>query len=230
MEKDTTLIPNLNCSLAKHGCVEGDFTGESGLAKGGPQLAKCNQDRSRLRFVNDENARGRDINVAFRGFKIINLLLVQRIWYDSPPHFQYHRNFVGKTANELFQENHVSLRESAEKALKDMNNGLMLVATLIGTVNYATLFNIPGGYVDDNNSASFGRPKFFSTKKEDQLLSFLWYTEVALFSALIALTAMLLIQLSRFTNDDFFMILPVRYLGFSDCLICLRHLHNCSLC
>ncbi|XP_052176283.1 uncharacterized protein LOC127790705 isoform X2 [Diospyros lotus] len=137
----------------------------------------------------------------------------KRIWYDSPPNFQYHRNIDGKTAFELFQENHVSLREKAEKTLKDMNNGLMLVATLIGAVNYATLFTIPGGFVDDKNSASFGRPKFFSTKKEDQVLSFLWYTGVALFSALIALTAMLLIQLSRFTNNDFFMILPVRYLG-----------------
>ncbi|XP_052176284.1 uncharacterized protein LOC127790706 [Diospyros lotus] len=137
----------------------------------------------------------------------------KRIWYDSPPNFQYHRNIDGKTAIELFQKNHVSLRENAEKTLKDMNNGLMLVATLIGAVNYATLFTIPGGFVDDNNSASFGRPKFFSTKKEDQVLSFLWYTGVALFSALIALTVMLLIQLSRFTNNDFFMILPVRYLG-----------------
>ncbi|XP_052176636.1 uncharacterized protein LOC127790942 [Diospyros lotus] len=137
----------------------------------------------------------------------------KRIWYDSPPHFQYHRNFVGKTASELFQENHVSLRENAEKALKDMNSGLMLVSTLIGTVNYATLFTIPGGFVDDNNSASFGRPKFFSTKKEDKVLLFLWFTGVALFSSLIALTSMLLIQLSRFTNDDFFMTLPVRYLS-----------------
>ena len=149
--------------------------------------------------------------------KTIELLTIfflwQRIWYDSPPNFQYHRNIDGKTAFELFQENHVSLRENAEKALKDMNNGLMLVATLIGTVNYATLFTIPGGFVDDNNSASFGRPKFFSTKKEDKVLSFLWYTGVALFSSLIALTNMLLIQLSRFTNNDFFMILPVRYLG-----------------
>ncbi|XP_052175450.1 uncharacterized protein LOC127790190 [Diospyros lotus] len=143
----------------------------------------------------------------------MNQMAWDRIWYDSPPHFQYHRNFVGKTASELFQGNHVSLREKAEKALKDMNSELMLAVALLGTVNYATLFTVPGGFDDDNNSGSFGRPKFFSTKKEDQLLSFLWYTEATLFSTLIALTTMLLIQLSRFTNDDFFMILPVRYLG-----------------
>ncbi|XP_052176276.1 uncharacterized protein LOC127790701 isoform X1 [Diospyros lotus] len=137
----------------------------------------------------------------------------KRIWYDSSCHFQYHRNLDGKTARELFQENHVTLRENAEKALKDMNNGLMLVSTLIGTVNYATLFSIPGGYVDDNESKSFGRPKFFSTKKEDQLLVFLWYTGVALFSSVIALASMLVIQLSRFTDDDFFMTLPLKYVG-----------------
>ncbi|XP_052174611.1 uncharacterized protein LOC127789698 isoform X2 [Diospyros lotus] len=137
----------------------------------------------------------------------------KRIWYDSCCHFQYHRNLDGKTAREIFQEKHVTLRENAEKALKDMNNGLMLVSTLIGTVNYATLFSIPGGYVDDNESKSFGRPKFFSTKKEDQLLVFLWYTGVALFSSVIALASMLVIQLSRFTDDDFFMTLPLKYVG-----------------
>ncbi|XP_052174758.1 uncharacterized protein LOC127789799 isoform X1 [Diospyros lotus] len=138
----------------------------------------------------------------------------KRVWYDSSCHFQYHRNLEGKTPGELFQENHVILREKAEKALKDMNTGLMLVSTLIGTVNYATLFTIPGGYNDDTKDGkSFGRPKFFSTRKEDQLLSFLWYAGVSLFCSGIALATMLLIQLSRFTNDDFYMTLPLRYVG-----------------
>jgi len=50
-----------------------------------------------------------------------------------------------------------------------MNAALMLVAIIIGTVNYATLFTIPRGYVENDNSASFRRPKFFGTKKEKKI-------------------------------------------------------------
>ncbi|XP_052176361.1 protein ACCELERATED CELL DEATH 6-like [Diospyros lotus] len=139
----------------------------------------------------------------------------KRICYDAPSHFLYHRNTDGKTASEIFEENHSRLREEAEKTVKDMNNALMLVATLVGTVNYATLFTIPGGFVEDPNSENFGRPSLFSSREGlgSDLRWFLGFTGVAIFSSLFSLATMLLIQLSRFSNLDFYLSLPYRFLG-----------------
>ncbi|XP_028055328.1 uncharacterized protein LOC114259515 isoform X2 [Camellia sinensis] len=47
--------------------------------------------------------------------------------------------------------------DKAEKAVKDINSCLMLVSTLIGTVNYAALFTIPGGFDQGK-----GLPIFFT--------------------------------------------------------------------
>ncbi|KAL7234713.1 hypothetical protein ACSBR1_018211 [Camellia fascicularis] len=58
-------------------------------------------------------------------------------------HFLDHENNDGKTARDILKENHPNLKEQSEKALKDMNNSLMVVSVLIGTVNYTALFTIP---------------------------------------------------------------------------------------
>ncbi|XP_052174629.1 uncharacterized protein LOC127789715 [Diospyros lotus] len=139
----------------------------------------------------------------------------KRICYDAPPHFLYHRNADGKTAREMFEESHSGLREKAEKTIKDMNNALMLVAALVGTVNYATIFTIPGGFVDDPNSKNFGRPSLFSTRDGCgcDLRWFLGFTGLALFSSLFSLATMVLIQLSRFCSDDFYLSLPFKFLA-----------------
>ncbi|KAL7194630.1 hypothetical protein ACSBR1_034958 [Camellia fascicularis] len=80
----------------------------------------------------------------------------KRIWFDSPPHFLYLENSNGITAKELFEENH-KLRDKAEEAFKHMNNSLMLVTTLIGTINYTALFTLPGGYDQENTSKTYGQ-------------------------------------------------------------------------
>ncbi|KAL7169251.1 hypothetical protein ACSBR2_034319 [Camellia fascicularis] len=105
-----------------------------------------------------------------------------RVWYDSPPHFLYHENSNGMTAKELFDINHVDLRDKAEKAFKDMNNGLMLVTALIGIVNYAALFTLPGGYDQDNQSKTYGKPVFLIRKDtQDDTVKFLWYIYCPIF-------------------------------------------------
>ncbi|XP_057487079.1 uncharacterized protein LOC130773145 isoform X2 [Actinidia eriantha] len=138
---------------------------------------------------------------------------LKRVWYDSPPHFQYIRNSDGKTASEIFEENHSDLRENAEKALKDMNSSLMLTSALIGTVNYAAVFTIPGGIDQDRKSPYFSQPILYHSHNEKDLLLFLWYTGVGLFSSLLALVAMIGIQLSRFCSNDFYMALPFRFVA-----------------
>ncbi|CAL5351771.1 unnamed protein product [Camellia sinensis] len=97
------------------------------------------------------------------------------VWYDSPPHFLYLENSNGMTAKELFEINHIELRDKAEKAFKDMNNGLMLVTALIGIVNYAALFTLPGGYDQDNQSKTYGEPILLIREDtEDDTSKFLW--------------------------------------------------------
>ncbi|CAL5420654.1 unnamed protein product [Camellia sinensis] len=145
----------------------------------------------------------------------------KRVWYDSPPHFLYHENSNGMTAKELFEINHIDLRGKAEKAFKDMNNGLMLVTALIGTVNYAALFTIPGGYDQDNQSKTYGEPVLLIRKDtQDDTVKFLWYISIALFSSLFALVAMLSIQLSRFRSNDFYIALPFKYIVAVTALAC----------
>ncbi|CAL5406520.1 unnamed protein product [Camellia sinensis] len=70
----------------------------------------------------------------------------ERVQNDSHPHLIYHRNIEGKTPKEIFEEQHKDMIDKAEKAVKDINSCVMLVSTLIGTVNYAALFTIPGGF------------------------------------------------------------------------------------
>ncbi|XP_028078883.1 uncharacterized protein LOC114280709 [Camellia sinensis] len=65
---------------------------------------------------------------------------------DSYPHLIYHRNIDGKTTNQVFEEEHGDAMKEAKKAIKDINSCLMLVFTITGTVNYAALFTIPGGF------------------------------------------------------------------------------------
>ncbi|CAL5419679.1 unnamed protein product [Camellia sinensis] len=145
----------------------------------------------------------------------------KRVWYDSPSHFLYHENSNGMTAKELFEINHIDLRDKAEKAFKDMNNGLMLVTALIGTVNYAALFTLPGGYDQDNQSKTYGEPVLLIREDtEDDTVKFLWYISIALFSSLFALVAMLSIQLSRFRSNDFYIALPFRYIVAVMALAC----------
>ncbi|KAL7194624.1 hypothetical protein ACSBR1_034952 [Camellia fascicularis] len=117
------------------------------------------------------------------------------------------------TAKELFEINHIDLRDKAEKAFKDINNDLMLVTALIGIVNYAALFTLPEGYDQDNQSKTYGEPVFLIRKDtQDDTVKFLWYISIALFSSLFALVAMLSIQVSRFCSNDFYIALPFKYI------------------
>ncbi|GMP97806.1 hypothetical protein CsSME_00045922 [Camellia sinensis var. sinensis] len=130
-----------------------------------------------------------------------------RVWYEHKflEHFLDHENINGKTARDLFEENHSNLREQSEKALKDMNNSLMVVSVLIGTVNYTALFTIPGAF-----NGRTGLPVLKYTNGHE-LNVFNFYVTLTLICSLFALIMMLSIQLSRFRSSDFYMALPMRF-------------------
>ncbi|KAG5550158.1 hypothetical protein RHGRI_015196 [Rhododendron griersonianum] len=134
------------------------------------------------------------------------------VYYDSPPHLPWYPNSDGKTATELFEDTHSGLRKDAEEALKSMNGSLLLVSALIGTVNYAAVFTLPGGFDSNRDSRDPGRPALCGTGKERDLLLFLWFTGVALYAAFLSLVEMVVIQLSKFASSDFFTALPFRYI------------------
>ncbi|KAK2993985.1 hypothetical protein RJ640_001413 [Escallonia rubra] len=138
-----------------------------------------------------------------------DVLWFERVRRDSNPHILRHRNSNGKTAGELYEEHHSTLRETAEKAAKDINQGLMIISTLLATVNFAVLFTLPGGFNQDD-----GHPVLLDNSKR-ALRLFLFYIGASLFAALFALATLLSIQLSQFHVDDFYFALPIKWLGAS---------------
>ncbi|KAI8006654.1 hypothetical protein LOK49_LG07G02205 [Camellia lanceoleosa] len=133
----------------------------------------------------------------------------KRVQNDSHPHLIYHRNIEGKTPKELFEEEHKDMINKAEKVVKDINSCLMLVSTLIGTVNYAALFTVPGGFDQDK-----GLPIFFTKAKNgrEDLRLFMVYVGGSLVASLLGLGTQLSIQVSRFNSNDFYISLPLKFL------------------
>ncbi|KAI8009428.1 hypothetical protein LOK49_LG06G01529 [Camellia lanceoleosa] len=86
-----------------------------------------------------------------------------------------------------------------------MNNSLMVVSVLIGTVNYTALFTIPGAF-----DGKTGLPVLRHTN-EHELNIFNSYVTMTLICSLFALIMMLSVQLSRFRSNDFYVALPLRF-------------------
>ena len=61
----------------------------------------------------------------------------------------------GKTAQDIFTEQHKDLLENSEKWMKDTSNSSMVVTALIATIMFAAAYTVPGG----NNES--GIPIFF---------------------------------------------------------------------
>ena len=64
-------------------------------------------------------------------------------------------NMDGKTAQDIFTEQHKDLLENSEKWMKDTSNSCMVVTALIATTMFAAAYTVPGG----NNES--GIPIFF---------------------------------------------------------------------
>ncbi|CAK9169123.1 unnamed protein product [Ilex paraguariensis] len=133
-----------------------------------------------------------------------NILHIASVKRDSYPHLHHLRNMDGKTAEELFEENHSSLRDEAEKAAKHVSANLIIAATLICTIIFAALFTVPGGF-----NQNTGDPMLlFDHRQEMQF--FMAYIGLALFFAFLSLTTLLLTQVSRFNTNDFHIAFPVK--------------------
>ncbi|KAK2975372.1 hypothetical protein RJ640_012383 [Escallonia rubra] len=129
-----------------------------------------------------------------------------RVKRDCSPHLFHLQNVEGKTAEELFKTNHSKLREKAATTIKENNETLMVISTLIVTISFAALFSIPGGF-DQND----GSPLFLKMEKQDLQL-FITYVGGILFSSLLSLGCLLAIQWSPFHLESFLFVLPALHL------------------
>ncbi|CAL5361161.1 unnamed protein product [Camellia sinensis] len=131
---------------------------------------------------------------------VVNQMSWDVLWFKNTTHI----HFDGKAAEELFEENHAALREEAEKAAKHVSDNLIIVAILIGTINFAALFTLPGGF--DQNT---GIPMLLKSNRQE-IQFFMVYIGLALFFAFLSLATLMLIQLSRFDTNDFHIAIPLK--------------------
>ncbi|XP_058220995.1 uncharacterized protein LOC131331149 [Rhododendron vialii] len=82
----------------------------------------------------------------------------KHVSYESPPHLWCLQNSGGETATEAFVREHSEIREKAENAVKDMNNGLMLIVALIGTARQLRRNFYPAGRLPPKRRRSSLRP------------------------------------------------------------------------
>ena len=120
---------------------------------------------------------------------------------DHPLHKEV-KNQDGKTAWQLFREEHKALLEEGEKWMKDTSNSCMIVATLIATVVFAAAITVPGG-----NNQDKGIPIFLS---DNTFLVFAVSDALGLFSSLASLLMFLSILTARYAEEDFLKELPQR--------------------
>ncbi|RHN66909.1 putative ankyrin repeat-containing domain, PGG domain-containing protein [Medicago truncatula] len=85
---------------------------------------------------------------------------LQEVEKLNHPFHKVVKNKNGKTAREVFIEEHKPMVEEGNNWIRDRSNGCMLVATLIATITFAAAITVPGG-----NNQEKGIPIFLLHKK-----------------------------------------------------------------
>jgi hypothetical protein len=120
---------------------------------------------------------------------------------DDPLHKEV-KNKDGKTASQLFMEDHKKLIGEAKSWIKDRSESCMLVATLIATITFAAAITVPGGNNQDKGTPIFLRNHKFSV--------FIWSNAVAFFSSMTSLLVFIANMKGYYTEEEFVMVLPKR--------------------
>lgn len=112
------------------------------------------------------------------------------------------KNQEGKTAWQVFREEHKALLEEGKNWMKDTSNSCMLVAALIATIAFAAAITVPGG-----NNQDKGVPIFLP---DNTFMVFVVSDALALFSSMASLLMFLAILNARYAEEDFLKALPQR--------------------
>ncbi|KAL4270873.1 hypothetical protein AHAS_AhasUnG0046600 [Arachis hypogaea] len=145
-------------------------------------------------------------------------MCLELVWFKEvkkimPPSFINSENSDGKTASELFSEEHKELRKDAESWMKSTAENCMLIATVIATGVFAAAITVPGG-VDDKG----GKPNYLG--KTSWFLVFVISDATAFISSAASILIFLSILLSRFTENDFYKSLPLKLMCGLVALFC----------
>ncbi|KAI3955757.1 hypothetical protein MKW98_006117, partial [Papaver atlanticum] len=137
-----------------------------------------------------------------------------------PEKYRLFRNKAGKTAQQLFTEEHKALVVEAEKWLKGTSESCMLVTTLIATVTFAAAITVPGGNTSaDSTSGNNGTPRVPAPSPSSiggtpiflHKDAFMVFAIADGFSLLFSITSVLIflsILTSRYAEVDFLVSLP----------------------
>ncbi|XP_009621919.1 uncharacterized protein LOC107789043 [Nicotiana tabacum] len=145
-----------------------------------------------------------------RGYKTLvlmawGILWFKRVKYCVHPRLWTVENNEDTTATELFEIKHSEVCKEAEKSIRELAGSILILATLLCTVNFAAVFTVPGGF--DQNS---GIPILLKTQHSD-LWMLMVFLGVALYVSVFTVGTLLSILLSKFDSDDFYIALPVKY-------------------
>jgi K+-sensing histidine kinase KdpD len=119
---------------------------------------------------------------------------------DDPLHEEV-KNKDGKTAWEVFKEEHKTLIREGNNWIKDRSNTGMLVATLIATITFAAAITVPGGINQDK-----GIPIFLTDIK---FRVFILSDTIAFFCSMSSLLLFLAAINGRYTEEDYAMRMSV---------------------
>ncbi|XP_030967475.1 ankyrin repeat-containing protein ITN1-like isoform X1 [Quercus lobata] len=109
---------------------------------------------------------------------------------------------------ELFTITHENLMREGEKWAQETARSFTVVGTLIATIMFAAAFTVPGG-----NNQFTGIPIFLTQKQSNQSSKF-WVFAVAdaisLLTSSTSVLVFLVILTSRFAEEDFLVLLPIK--------------------
>ena len=133
--------------------------------------------------------------------------LSQRVRKIVPSHYVMHRNNAGKTADELFKEQHAGLLKRAERWIKETSQSCSAIAILVATVVFTAALTVPGGN-DQKGHPIFLHSPFF--------LFFIIMDVISLASSLTYVVMFLTILTSPFKQENFLESLPRKLMiGFT---------------
>ncbi|XP_013651756.1 uncharacterized protein LOC106356567 [Brassica napus] len=115
-------------------------------------------------------------------------------------------NAVKETPSQTFTTQHETLRQEAEKWMKDTAQSCSLVAALIVTVTFAAVFTVPGGTDDEAR----GKPFHL---KDAQFVTFIVSDMISCFASCTSVLIFLRILTSRYSFDDFLVALPTKMIA-----------------
>lgn len=154
----------------------------------------------------------RNFVVSSRGLLINRYIMpyinvVQEVKKVVPPCFIEMKNSEGRTASDIFTEEHKDLMEKAELWVKDVASSGTLVSTLIAITVFASGLSLFFSVLGDRNIPN--------GVKETTVCVFVISHSLALLSSSIGMLNFLSIQTSRFAQRDFLKSLPLKLIiGF----------------